>query len=122
MYLVLYVLHDETRLNEILDAWDLAGVGGVTILPSTGMGRMVKHMPLREDIPLIPSLRDLLDDHEQMRNHTIFSIVESLELAEKLHRITEQIVGPLDNPDTGIMAILPLEKVYGLRRRPEEHP
>jgi hypothetical protein len=122
MFLVLYVLHDESRLNEILDAWGQAGVGGITILPSTGMGRMVKHMTLREDMPLIPSLRDLLDDHEQMRNQTIFSIVESPDLAEKLHAVTENIVGPLDDPDTGIMAVLPLIKVYGLRRRPEEHP
>jgi len=100
----------------LLDAWDNAGVGGVTILLSTGMGRMKKNFPLREDIPLIPSLNDLLQDHEQVGNHTLFTIVESMELAETVAAATAEIVGPLEDPDTGILAILPVAKVYGLRR------
>ena len=117
MYLILFVLHNENRLPALLDAWDLAGVGGVTILPSTGMGRLKKNMPLREEIPLIPSLNDLLQDHEQLRNQTLFTIVDSMEAAEKIAAITDEVAGPLDQPDTGILAVLPLAKVYGLRLR-----
>jgi nitrogen regulatory protein PII len=120
MFFVLYVLHDETKLTEVLDAWDEAGVTGVTVLPSTGMGRIIKYGALREDIPIIPSLQALIKEHEEILNRTLFSIVESEEVVQRIVENTEKVVGPLSDPNTGILAVLPVLKVYGLRNR-EDH-
>jgi hypothetical protein len=114
-YLVLLILHDVARLNEVLSAWEKAGVSGVTIVPTAGLGRIRNRFPLRDDLPLIPSLDDLLSaPHEELSNRTIFSIVESEELADGLIHATEQVLGDMMAPHTGIIAVLPLARVHGL--------
>jgi nitrogen regulatory protein PII len=117
-YLVLMVLHDVARLNEVLVAWEDAGVGGVTVIASTGLGRIREQVQaLRDDLPLIPSIHDLLvSANEEILNRTLFSIVESEELAERIVHATERVLGDLSGPRRGIIAILPLARVYGIDR------
>ena len=116
MFFVLFVLHDETRLSDLLDAWDDVGVGGITVLPSTGMGRISKFAALREDMPLIPSLSALLEDHDELLNRTLFTIVSDQAMVDRLVKATEQVVGPLQDENTGILAVLPVAQVYGLQK------
>jgi hypothetical protein len=59
MYLLLFVLHDPSKLEDLLDAWENEGVRRVTLLFSTGLGRLRYIKGLRDDLPLIPSLEDL---------------------------------------------------------------
>lgn len=114
-YLVLLVLHDVTRLNEVLSAWEKTGVGGVTIIPTTGLGRIREKFALRDDMPLIPSLSDLLiEPHEEMLNRSIFSLVDSEAMADRLIEATESVLGDLYVPRTGIIAVIPLARLYGL--------
>lgn len=117
MFLVLYVLHDETKLSEILTAWEDVGVGGVTVLASTGMGRINKFTALREDIPLIPSLSILLQDHDELLNRTLFTIVDGQEMVDRVVEATEKVAGKMIDHNTGILAVLPVAQVYGLRDR-----
>lgn len=119
--MVWFVLHDAGLLSDVLHAWKESGVLGITILPSTGLRRLEESNALRDDIPLIPSLEDLLNDEETL-NRTLFSIVESDEMVDKLVKATEAVVGDLDNPNTGILCVYPLSQVYGLNRKPEEPP
>lgn len=65
MHLILFVLHDPDKLYELMDGWDEAGVSGVTVLPSTGIGRLKASDMLREDLPLMPSLEDILQAGHQ---------------------------------------------------------
>jgi hypothetical protein len=116
MFLILYVLHDPTRLNDVLTAWNDTGVSGITILPSTGLKRMQDFIGLREDIPLIPSLEDLVS-HEEKLNRTLFTVVKSDEMVDKVLKATEDKIGDLDLPNTGILAVIPLARVYGLNRK-----
>lgn len=116
MFLILFVLNDETLLGEVLDAWEDAGVSGATVMASTGIGRLRDHALLRDDIPLIPSLADLLrEDHEELRHRTLFSVVPDEATVERVVARTEAITSPLSNPNTGILAVLPVWKVYGLQ-------
>lgn len=119
MFLILFVLHESANLQAVLDAWDEAGASGVTILPSTGLRRIRQNAALRDDIPLIPRLEDILR-HEEQLNHTIFTMVKDNETVERIVNATENIVGNLNKPNTGILAVLPLLKVYGLNREPED--
>ncbi len=121
MYLILFVLHQVENFDRVLDAWEEVGIGGVTILPSTGLGRLRQKAALRDDLPLIPSLDDLLQSNrEEMLNRTMFTIVENEEVVEKVVQVTEAIIGQLDQPDTGILTALPLARVYGLQKRSRE--
>jgi nitrogen regulatory protein PII len=114
MFMIMFVLHDVDRFEEVLQGWEEAGVFGVTILPSTGLGR-IRQNALREDLPLIPSISDLLDHTEQL-NRTIFSIVDDEQTIERVVENTQRIIGPLDQPNTGILAVIPLARVYGLAK------
>ena len=120
MFLILFVLHDNDNLDRILLAWEETGVKGITIIPSTGLGR-IRTSALREDLPLIPRLEDLLC-HTENLNRTIFTIVEDEEIIDKIVSVTEQIVGDLYEPDTGILAVLPLTRVYGIKQRQHLNP
>lgn len=116
MYMVMFVLHDPSFLKDILEAWDATGVSGVTIFPSTGLRRLQTLDVLREDIPLIPSLEDLIQQEERL-NRTLFTIVDGDEMVDKVVEATQSVIGDLNNPNTGILTVLPVVKAYGLNRK-----
>lgn len=116
MHLILYVLHDPDKLTELLDSWDSAGVSGITVLPSTGIGRLIGQDMLREDLPLIPSLEDILQAPEKS-NRTLFTLVEGEEMIDRVVKATQAVVGDLDEPNTGILAVIPVARTYGLHRK-----
>jgi len=116
MFFVLFVLHDVGACDDVLTAWDEAGVSGITILPSTGLARMRQKWGLRDDIPLFPTLADI-SSHEERLNRTFFTIVNDEATVDKIVAATENVVGNLDEPDTGILVVMPIMKAYGLNRK-----
>lgn len=116
MYLILYVLNDIEKLSDLLDAWESTGVGGVTILPSTGLGRIRTHFGLRDDLPVLPSL-DALINQEEVLNRTLFTVVKEDLMVDKVLKKTEDVVGSLDEPEHGILIVIPLARAYGVRER-----
>ena len=58
MYLVTFVLHNPDLLEELIDIWDRSGADGVTVVFSSGMGRLRQNQGIRDDIPLIFSFFD----------------------------------------------------------------
>lgn len=115
MFMIFFVLHDSCALHEVLDAWEAAGVNGITIFPSTGLKRLRSKDILREDIPLIPSIEDI-ERQEECINHTIVTIVQDELMVDKVVEATEAVVGDLESPNTGILTVLPVFKAYGLNR------
>jgi nitrogen regulatory protein P-II 1 len=111
-YLVVLVVDDINRCPEILDAWEAAGVLGVTILASTGLGR-IRRAGLHDDLPLMPSLQDLLESTE-VHHRTLLSVVDSQELVDKMVALAQQVIGNLDDPHTGFLFVVPVVQVYGL--------
>jgi nitrogen regulatory protein P-II 1 len=116
--MIWFVLHDAELLSDVLTAWKETGILGITILPSTGLHRLEGCNSLREDIPLIPSIEDLLSDEETL-NRTLFTIVDNDTLVEKVIDATQRVVGDLNTPNTGILCVIPLGKVFGLNRKME---
>jgi nitrogen regulatory protein P-II 1 len=111
--LVLFVLNDAEKTLDLLSAWKENGVGGATVLISTGMGRLHLSSILRDDLPLIPSLSDFYTQDEKL-SRTIFTVVDDDSLVEKIIQATEQVVGSLEKPGNGILMVLPLDSVHGL--------
>lgn len=116
MYMILFVLHDPDKLKPVLDSWTNAGVSGITVFPSTGIGRLTSDEMLLEDVPLIPSLDDLFQVHERT-NRTLFTIVKGDEMVDRVVKATEEVIGDLDDPNTGILTVIPVVKTYGLNRK-----
>ena len=81
-YLVVFVVDDPDECTTILESWEAVGVTGVTILESTGLGRM-KRAGLRDDLPLMPSIRDLLQTRE-VHHRTLLSVVDDQETVDKM--------------------------------------
>ena len=115
MYMILFVLHDPSYLNDVLDAWHKVGVTGITILPSTGLRRLSEASLLRDDLPLIPSLSDLLSQDE-VSNRTLFTVVKGDAMVDEIIQVTKAIIGDFNNPNTGILLVLPVIKAFGLER------
>ena len=115
MKLVLFVLHDAEKLRTLLDAWKQAGVSGATVLFSTGLGRIDQSAALRDDLPLMPSLEDFLPKPERL-SRTIFTMIDDETVVDKVIAATEQVVGDLCEPDRGLLMVLPVSQVYGLRK------
>jgi nitrogen regulatory protein PII len=115
MHMIMFVLHDTGKLAEILEAWENAGVKGITIIPSTGVGRLKAADLLRENLPLMPSLEDLVEAPEKF-NRTLITMIKCDEMIEKVVTATESVVGKLDDPNTGILVVVPLSHAYGLDR------
>ena len=113
-YLVVLVLDDPDKCSDILDAWEAAGANGITILESTGLGR-VRRAVLRDDLPLMPSLQDLLR-REESSHRTLFSVVEGQDKVDALVRATQTIIGDLSQPDTGLFFVVPLLQVFGIHK------
>jgi hypothetical protein len=111
-YMVLLVVDDLNVCQSVLNAWHSTKVPGITILESTGMGRLRKG-GFRDDFPMMPSLSDLLRSQEH-RHRTIFSVVEGEEMVDRLIQITEDVLGDLNEPNTGMLVALPVSHAAGL--------
>ncbi|MCS7178010.1 MAG: hypothetical protein RML46_00470 [Anaerolineae bacterium] len=115
-YVILYVLDDPDRLDEVLNAWRQVGVGGVTIIESTGIHR---RQACRRHIPLRFGFEHLMERMEQC-NYTLLTIVEGEETVQRCIAAVESIVGSLEEPNTGVLAAWPAPVVRGAVKRREE--
>ena len=113
-YLVVFVLDSPNLCQDVLDAWENAGAKGITILDSTGIGR-VRQSGIRDDLPLMPSLSDLFKSTET-HNRTLFSVVETLDAAHDLVEAAQNIAGDMEKNNSGLIFIAPLVEVYGLNK------
>lgn len=115
MYFVLFILHNTDLLDDLINAWQNEGVRGATILFSTGLGRLQQKRGVRDDLPLMPSLDDFYEMPE-MFSRTIFTLVQDQSIVDRLLKVTQQIVGDLNDFDTGIFLVLPVLQAYGFEK------
>lgn len=109
--LMVAVLDNPSYLWDVLDAWQALGLDDATIFDSTGLHRARR---LRDDVPLFPSVHDLLESTET-HHRTIWAIISDEVDLEAIVEATEAIVGPLDQPRAGLIFTVPVLKVWGLR-------
>ena len=115
--LVVLVMHDLTHFTDVLSAWHDAGAPAITILE--GLGTRDPKEQARRELPLMPSVRDVLHA-EDMPRTTIFSVVPD-EVADALAEATHEVLGDMTEPGKGILFIVPVTRVLGLRP-PPHHP
>jgi nitrogen regulatory protein PII len=108
---IVFVLNDTDQFNNILDAWERAGIRGITFLESSGLGR-VRQAGLRDDLPLIPSMDNMFISAE-IRHRTLFTVVKDQKHVDAIVNATQSIVGDLELEDTGFLFVVPVSQVYG---------
>ncbi len=121
MHMILFVLNDPDKLDELLDAWHQAGIEGATILESTGIYRRRPHLVAARYAFGFSSLVE-----NQSRGHyTLLTIVPDEAMIQRCLEATEAIVGDLQQPNTGVLAAWPLSVTKGARKEfsaPREDP
>lgn len=115
MYLILLVIDDPDQLEDLLIAWEEAGVPSATVLFSTGMGRIRNLGGWRDDMPLIPSLRDFYEAPENL-NRTIFATANDEAQVDAVVAATQKVVGNLEKGETGLLLVLPVARAFGVNK------
>ena len=116
-HLIVFVLDCRDQCPDVLSAWEEAGAPGVTILESLGLGRL--RVAMRDDLPLMPSLDDLLGRSE-LRHRTLFTVVQDEATLDRIIAATQRIVGDFGRPHSGLLFTVELDRVLGLKRHTGE--
>lgn len=107
MRLLVAVINDPEKLDEILSGFVELGITGATILNTEGMGRV-----LAQDIPIFAGLQTLLAG-ARPQNRLVLSVVPVEKVAGSIE-LLQEVCGNLDSPSTGIAFTLPVDTVVGL--------
>ncbi len=113
-HVLVLVLENLRLCQDVLRAWEEAGAPGATILESIGMAHL--RGVLRDDLPLMPSLRDVLSSRE-LHHRTLFTVIEDETVLKRVVEATERVVGDFNEPHTGILFAMPVAFGRGLRKR-----
>ena len=111
--MVMLVLDDVNQCTPIVEAWEATGVSGITIFESTGMGR-IRANAQKDNLSIMPSLISILRSREE-HHRTMFTVVDSDEMVDKLIEVTQSFVGDMMRPDKGVIFVLPVSRVVGMR-------
>lgn len=108
MYMVFFVLNDNSYLERILKAWNELGLAGATIVESAGQYKcQQKHIPMRFTFGE--------SSQNEICNTTIFLIVKNKSQVKSCLEAIEHIVGNLDNPNSGVFCAWPLSMTKGVQ-------
>jgi nitrogen regulatory protein PII len=107
MQLLVAVINDPQKLDEILTGLLDLGVRGATVITSEGMG-----MRLAQDIPLFARLQTPIA-RSRPENRTIFSVVHE-DRVDAVMALLQRVCGDLSKPGTGIAFTVPIDRLVGL--------
>jgi nitrogen regulatory protein P-II 1 len=119
VHILVLVLDNLEQCSDILAAWEEAGAPGITILESSGLGRL--HQAIPDDLPLLPSLYDLLASQEE-HHRTLFSVIEDEATLERVIAATEHLVGDANCDYAGLLFVVPVTRVLRIGTKGPEEP
>jgi nitrogen regulatory protein PII len=110
--LIVFVVDNPEKTDDVVDAWMALGVPGVTIFDSSGIGRETSKRDLLDSMPLMPSLSSLLRTSREAPHCTLFAVVSDNFNMDALAQATQKITGEFDEPNTGILFTVPISRVW----------
>ncbi len=110
MKLMVFILNKIDTLEYLLEGLSAAGIGGATIIESSGLAMTLSKLGSSF---LSSSIRSLFSGDED--NKTIMSVIrdDQLDLAR---RVIYNTVGDLSLPNTGILFTVPIDFAEGIRK------
>ncbi len=114
-YLIVLIIDDPDDCPAILEGWEAIGIGGITILESSGLGRF-RRAGMLDNLPLMPSMRDLFEKGET-HHRTLLSVVEDQEKVDQMVTTAKRIIGDLETGHTGFLFVVPVVQAHGLGKR-----
>ncbi len=106
------VLYSPEQVPPLLDAWHEAGVPGATILRSVGAYRAHNWL---EKVGL-GAINNLFTDDDNVRSKTVFAVFNDDHLLEQAIVAAEKAIGGFGGPNKGLLFVLPVSYVEGLRK------
>ena len=110
MKLMVIILNRIDALESLLEGLSSVGVGGATIIESSGMAMTLSRL---DSSVLSASIRSLFSGDED--NRTIFSVIRDDQL-DTVRKVVYKTVGDLSKPNTGILFTIPLDFVEGTKK------
>jgi hypothetical protein len=114
MFMIMYILDEIIHFQAIVKAWRESGASGITVFDTTGTGTLHRR-GYRDDLPLMPSIVDLLSEQDA-EHKTLITIVESEAAADKIVQVTQDIVGDFTRHNAGVLCVVPVLKAFGLNK------
>lgn len=108
--IVIFILNKTEVLDLLLKELSDNGIKGGTIIESKGMAYELAN---QEEFAFFGSLRAILNP-ERKSNCTIMLIIHDEQL-KIVSECVNKVVGDLSEPNTGILASLPIDFVQGLK-------
>ena len=112
MQMLWFVLDDPDELDAVLEKWREIGVSGVTILQTTGQHR--RRQAQRPVGARFAFGMGVGGRYVEMGNYTLMTIVPDEETVCACLKAAEEIVGDLNDPNTGVLASWELSSVKGV--------
>jgi len=98
MQMVMFVLDDPDRLDELLEGLHRVGISGVTLMESSGSYRRQAILLGARHL----SANSILAQRMEEGHYTLFTIVPDVAAVEQCLNAIEAVVGDLDQPNSGI--------------------
>ena len=111
IHLLIVILDDLVRLPALLQAWQTIGLPGATILESAGAYRTTTWLG-RVGLGAL----NRLFEADEVRRRTLLVAVEDDDLLAQAIAEAERVVGGFDRPASGLLLVLPVAQVRGLRK------
>ncbi len=110
MKILMLILKDPEQTTSVIHHLGEAEIPGGTIIEATGMANALLDM---EDLPIFGMLRHLLENEAREESKIMMFILGDKDEI-KARQIIKQVIGELDQPNTGIMFSIPIIDVEGL--------
>lgn len=107
MQVMVVVVNDPKYLVPILDRFVEIGITGATVIDSTGMARLIA-----DHVPFFTRFSRMEGD--QHHSKTVFTVIRD-EIVERAADSVDEIMGGLDNPNSGFLFCVPVSLCRGLR-------
>jgi len=108
MKLLILILNKVEKLEEVFEGFLEIGITGATVVDSIGMGHI-----LSEEVPIFAGLRFMFAGSKP-HNKTIISAIKD-EKEKPAIEVLQKILGDLNQPGTGIVFTIPIDRVEGLK-------
>jgi len=107
MWLLVYILHEDRFLTEVLEELIETGVSGATILDSVGMFHY-----LTQEIPIFAGFRSLLEGTNP-QNKMLLSVIKEKKLLKQSIEAIDHAVGGIAKGERGVLFTIKIDHFLG---------